>query len=388
MFQAFLVPLLSASLLWSGARSASYVAVVGVATAGVAERSAKAAERSGCPHYRSNPICRPLTRRPVVSPNSRTWADVNFQPGRNSVPAFNANTGIAGLAPFTQTRDGADPPIGHVSNGSRVIPQVVVCDRADWSKHICTAQKLERATVDFPADAEPAGNSDHHYTWLDERKRGNFDCWLCARPTIPRAEIHVGGLGFCPWDKHARGDELGDGTDCSNSTATNIETSLGSIALADFTAAAADPVHGNFGHAIAFSALCADPTFVFPATASDGANTNAFPACAAYLGPRRRPPQGTRVFLDKSDSEIDALDLPGYNKAWLRTLDREHYGGIITDTAWDGAPGLSPAYQRDDFAEQAKEAGIEPSPFARIPINLGSLDLHRDMRFCRSGDCR
>ena len=195
-------------------------------------------------------------------------------------------------------------------------------------------------------------------------------------------------MGSAHGDKEARGDELGDGTDCSNSTATNIETSLGSIAQADFTAAAADVVHGTFGHAIAFATLCADTTFVFPATASDGANSNSYAACSANLGPHRRPPQGTRVFLDRSDREIDALDLPDYNKAWLRTLDREHYGGIITDTNWEGAPGLSPAFQRDDFAVEAKAAGIEPSPFAQVPIKLGSLDLNRDMRFCATGDCR
>ncbi len=344
--------------------------------------------RDGCPHYRSNPICRPLPAAPVVSPNSRTWANADFQSDRNRMPSFNANTGIDALGPFTQTQDGSDPPVGRVSADSRTVAQVVVCDRVPWGEHICSAQKLSRATVDFPEGAEPAGNSDHHYTWLDERKRGNWDCWLCARPGAPGAVIHVGGLGFCPWDKDARGDELGDGTNCSNSTATNIETTLGSIARADFTAAATDLEHGTFGHAIAFATLCADKSFVYPATASDGANTDTSAACAKFLGPHQRPPEGTRVFLDRSDREINALDLPPYTKAFWRTLDREHYGGIITDTNWSGAPGLSPAFQRDDFSAQAKEANVTAGPFAQIPIGLGSLDLNADMRFCSSGDCR
>ena len=177
----------------------SFVTQAPAMVARVADVSKSTAERPGCLHYRTNPICRPLPSKPALSPNSRTWAHVDFQSGRNYIPNFNANTGIDTLAPFSQKRDGSDPPVGHVSNGSRVVPQVVVCDRADWSKQICSAQKLERATVDFPAGAEPAGNSDHHYTWLDERKRGNWDCWLCSRPTTPGAEIHVGGLGFCSW---------------------------------------------------------------------------------------------------------------------------------------------------------------------------------------------
>ncbi len=344
--------------------------------------------RSGCEHYRTNPICRPLPREPVISPYSHAWAAAEFQTGRDYFSSFGANTGIMRLGPFTLSKDGSDPPVGHVTAGSAVVAQVVACDRAAWSSHTCEAQKMNGATVNFPVGAEPAGNSDHHYSWLDDVKRGNFDCWLCARPTSPGAVIHVGGLGFCPWDKNAPGDELGDGTSCSNATATNIETTLGSIAEADFSASAEDPVHGTFGHAIAFSALCADTTFVFPATASDGSNTNGTAACASYLGAHGRPPEGTRLFLDMSDEAVDALPLPSYNKAWLRTLDREHYGGIITDTNWDGAPGLSAAYRRDDFAPEARAAGVTPSPFAAIPIDLASVNLARDIRFCASGDCR
>jgi hypothetical protein len=358
-----------------------------VAASPVAIRAAADSGRSGCPHYRTNPICRPLPHDPVVSPYSRAWADAEFQSGRDRLPSFNANTGIDALHPFEQTKDGSDPPVGHAFAG-HTVAQVVVCDRVPWGEHICSAQKLSGATVRFPQGAEPAGNSDHHYTWLDDEKRGNWDCWLCNRPTTPGAQIHVGGLGFCPWDKTTPGDELGTGTDCSNATATNIETTLGSVAQTDFTAAEADPEHGTFGHAIAFSALCADPSFVAPASASDGANTNGTAACAKFLGAHQRPPEGTRVYLAMSDREVDALSLPAYDKAFLRTLDREHYGGIVTDTNWSGAQGLSPAFRRDDFGAEAKEAGVVPAPFAQIPLELGSIDLGRDMRFCASGDCR
>lgn len=350
-------------------------------------RSSAGESGDGCPHYRSNPMCRPLPKHPHLSAHDRAWAALLFQPTRDYLPGFNAGVGLARSHPFSDRRDGSDPPLAHASRET-MVPQVVACDRVPWGAWSCGRAHLDGATVDFPADTEPAGNTDHHLAWTDPARRGNFNCWLCVPPGPPHATIHIGTLGFCSWDGARRGDDRGTGTGCSGATATDIENTIGSITAADFARAERDREHGTFGHALSVAALCADPSFVYPATASDGKNTDASSACAGHLGAGDRPPEGTRIFLDRSDAEIDALALPQYNKAWLRTLDREHYGATIVDTNWQGAPGISAAYQRDDFSAQAREAGIVPSSYAAIPLALDTLELVRDVRFCASGDCR
>jgi len=332
-------------------------------------------------------MCHALPGRPRISPHSDAWAALLFQPTRDYVSSFNANHSLEANHPFGESHDIADPPLADALR-EPLVPQIVACDAAPWSAALCAREHLQGATVGFPSRTEPAGNSDHHLAWTDPVRRGNWNCWLCARPGPPGATIHVGALGFCAWDRRRRGDELGSGTGCSNARATDIEDALGSIAASDFTRAEADPRHGTFGHALAVSALCADTSFVYPATASDGKNTDVTPACARHLTRGQRPPEGTRLFLDRSDAQVDALPLKPYVKAWLRTLDREHFGATIVDTNWPGAPGISAAYRRDDFSAQAREAGVPSSALAQIPIELDSMRLAREIRFCASGDCR
>ncbi len=333
-------------------------------------------DASSCTHFVSNPICRQLPARPNVSSYSSAWAALEFQSGHNFVPSFNAKVGPD---PFHESQDGSDPPLGELTSGGASLSVVIACDAAAWGPSVCGANGIANKTLAVPANFMPAGNSDHHYSFNDDAARKEYDFWLVQNiPTGSGQTVHIGAGGVCAWS--------GDGTNCSGSNATNIAGSLGSITSADFARGEAGP-HGSFGHAISFSTLCADPSYVYPASASDGANTNGSAACAGHTGSKGRPPEGTRVYLDMSDDQVDAMNLPAYAKAWWRTLDREHQGGLIADTNWAGAPGLSPAFGREDFSQQAREAGVNPVPFAQVPIAPGTIDLARDIKFCSNGTC-
>ena len=183
--------------------------------------------------------------------------------------------------------------------------------------------------------------------------------------------------GACAYD--------GDGTDCSGSTATGIATSLGAIDPRDVKRAEKN-AHGTLPYAIATSALCASPTWVYPASFSDGANTDNTPACHDGTKPNGRPPEGTRYFLDMSDADVNATSNPPYAKVILRTLDREHFGGTITDTNWAGAPGLSFAFLRDGWAAYAN-LGLPATGSVPLPITSNGIDLASKLRFCANGTC-
>jgi len=334
-------------------------------------------DESSCTHFVANPVCHQLPAHPNVSANSSAWASLEFQPGRNYIPSFNAKVGPH---PFADSSDSSDPPLDELTTGGASIPQVIDCDLSSWGRWACGQSGIQGKTLNVPAAMQPAGNSDHHYSFNDDRARGEYDFWLVRNvPGSPGSTLHMGSGGFCDWSR--------DGTACSGSNATKIAGSLGSITEADFVRAESNPVHGSFGHAISFATLCADPSFVYPATASDGTNTNGSAACNGHTGAHERPPEGTRVYLDRSDEQVDAMNLPAYAKAWWRTLDREHEGGFIADTNWSGAPGLSPAFQRQDFSQQAREAGVNPVPYAKVPLGVGTIDMARDIKFCANGTC-
>lgn len=332
---------------------------------------------TGCPHFQTNPICIPLPASPKVSESSEAWQALLFQPGRVYFPSFNA------IVPPNSSNDPRDGslPLDDLPAGGQTIAQVIDCDEVSWGVQTCTnnGAKLQGKTIHVPSTMTVAGNSDHHYGWNDESKRGEYNLWLAKTPGARGGKMHVGGSGFCPWS--------GNGTGCSGATATGLPISLGTVHAYALKAAEADREHGNLGYAIATTALCADPSWVFPATYSDGSNTNSTGACAGHLGPGQRPPEGVRWFLNKTDAQINATHNAPYVKVLLRTMDRQHYGGIITDTNWAGAPGLTPQFDRGDYSFAAREAGIEPVPFAHVPFTLEGIDLRTDVKFCTNGSC-
>ncbi len=328
-----------------------------------------------CGNFAANPICHQLPSNPRISSKNKAWQKLEFS-GRNYFGPLNTGR-LSGGTHFSDRDDGAYP-LDDLRPGDPSVSNVVTCDGSSWGINTCNGAGIEGKTIRLPVRADPAGSSDHHYSWNDYAAHGEYDFWLAAPPVAHGGTLHIGAGGFCKWG--------GDGTGCSGSTATNIATSLGAIDPALLRAGERD-AHGTLGYAIAASTVCADVTYVYPATASDGANTNDSPPCVGSTGPAARPPEGTRWFLNKSDDDINATRNLPYVKVLLRTMDREHYGGMITDTNWAGAPGLSPAAKRGDWSFTVQELGQSSSDDRAVPITVDGITLENDVEFCSNGTC-
>ncbi len=319
-------------------------------------------------------MCRTLPANPSVSPSSGAWASLEFQAGRNAFGGLRLSNAAT---PFDDPNDDSEP-LDELLPGEATIVQTIACDAVSWGPSLCRSTHMQGRALNVPAGMMPEGNADHHYSYDDPSAGGEYDFWLAQRPGAPGATMHVGGAGFCAWGT--------DGTGCSDSTATNIATSLGGLDATLLANAESSP-NGTLPYALAVAALCADPSYVYPATSSDGANTDATPACAANTSAGARPPEGTRWFLDLSDADIDATPYAPYVKVILRTLDRQHYGGLIVDSNWSGAPGLSVEYHRGNYAFAAAEASLAYGTDVSLPIATPGLDLAKHVAFCTNGTC-
>jgi hypothetical protein len=318
-------------------------------------------------------MCRPLPTNPHVSPYSAAWVALQAQPGH--APEFARLAVTFGPARPGDRYDGSYPVYADAGVAGSVV-HVVRCSGVSYSAFVCAKTRIEGARIRIPRDAFPEGNADRHISIEDDVAKRELDFWGASKPSdVPDSPFDTLTGGQCAFD--------GSGTDCSGSTATNIATSLGALDPRDIAAAESDP-HGTLSSAVATDALCASPTWVYPATFSDGGNTDATPACRGALGPHGRPPEGTRFFLDLSDADVNATSNAPYVKVVLRTLDREHFGGTITDTNWPGAPGLAFGYVRDGWSALARE---RPWFQRGLPITTNGIDLAKKQRFCMNGTC-
>ncbi len=326
-----------------------------------------------CRHFATNPMCRQLPANPSVSPYSAAWAALQARPGQP--PEFARLTVAFGTARPLDRDDGSLPLYADAGNAGSVA-HVVRCSGLPYSAFVCRKTGVASLRIRIPRGAFPQGGDDRHLSIEDDAAKREYDFWGASMPSdVPDSPFDTKTGGQCAYD--------GDGTDCSGSTATGIATSLGAIDPRALVAAEADP-HGTLPSAIATSALCASRTWVYPATFSDGGNTDATPACKGALGANGRPPEGTRFFLDLSDADVNATSNAPYVKVVLRTLDREHFGGTITDTNWSGAPGLAFNFLRDGWSALASERPI----FTRdLPITTNGIDLAKTLRFCTNGTC-
>ncbi len=330
---------------------------------------------TSCVYFASNPMCKPLPARPAVAANSASWAAVLFQSGKDHFAGFDVTQNT------NDTNDGAEP-VAMMTSSNVLGATTFDCDKESYSKYTCdTKVQMQNRTVNFPSGMHLQGGSDHHESWEDSVHGMEVDTWLSDRLTGTGSD-NVGGAGECAWGS--------DGTGCSGSTATDIATSLGNIVAEDIVTAELDPVHGSLPYAISVSAVCADTSFVYPATSSDGANTNGSSACAGHTASGQRPPEGSRWFIALHDADINATSNAPYVKVILRTMDEDHYGGLITDTNWSGAPGLSPQARWGTYAEWQPiltEAGLPASGNQNVPITTNGIDLSKVVTFCSNGTC-
>lgn len=317
-------------------------------------------------------MCAPLPASKSIAANSNSWSSLLFQSGHNYLQSIEVTNDVGDV-------NDASEPLYPLSGGAPAYSETIACDVVSWSNYVCGITNQNGAVINVPTNIVPAANSDHHASIADYARGGEEDFWLFPTSGLTNnGTIHVGGAGFCPWS--------GDGTNCSGATATSIATSLGGIDPVDLQNAESSAT-GSLPVAISVSALCADPSYVYPAVGSDGSNTNGSSACSGYTGSGQRPPEGTRAYLDKSDADIDATNNAPYVKAILRTMDRDHLGMTVTDTNWSGAPGLAPQYRKGDWSFARSEAGLSLSGTVSLPITTNGIDLSTAVRFCSNGTC-
>lgn len=167
---------------------------------------------------------------------------------------------------------------------------------------------VEGARVRIPDAARVPGGTDHHLSVVDQATGWEYDFWGV------RSKPAGGGRLVVRWGGKTRidGDGLGSGA-----VAAGYGTLAGTLRAEELQA-------GVINHALAMTVLCDSGGYVYPA---DAVST---PCSALGRSNKDAPALGMRFQLAMRPSQIDALDVPGYQKTLLRAMAR--YGMYVTDT--------------------------------------------------------
>ncbi len=177
----------------------------------------------------------------------------------------------------------------------------------------CTGQvgqcEVEGMTVRIPDAARPAGGGDAHLAVVDQSSGWEYDFdWVQDKPA-------GGGTLTVSWGGRTRidGDGLG-----SDATAAHFGLLAGIIRAQEMAA-------GQINHALFMMVGCTAHAYLYPADgfAYDCADQTDAPAVGQYF------------WLQMTDTEIDALDVPDWKKTILRALSR--YGAFVGDTGGNEA---------------------------------------------------
>jgi hypothetical protein len=188
---------------------------------------------------------------------------------------------------------------------------------------------LEGIGIRIPAGAQVEGGvaadplkslysrPDAHITVIDQPARLEYDLWQVQTSPLPAS----GGPLNVSWGGITRID--GDGVAFAGSgTGAGVGDEAGRLRAEELLA-------GRIDHAIAIVIDCSNGRFVYPANASGQ-------TCAQVgLSMVDAPPMGTRLQLNMTEAEIEALPVPAWKKIVLRAM--VEYGMIMTDT---GTPHL------------------------------------------------
>ena len=195
-------------------------------------------------------------------------------------------------------------------------------DSADPPYTIRCAQWVQSCEVDgmrvqIPGNALPAGGSDAHMAVIDADSGWEYDFWQVRTVPLPPlgGTVHIGHGGRTRWGGGGA-DGLG-----SNATAAHFGLSAGVIRAEEWEGAALR--EGAIGHALFAGVSCTNGKSVYPADPGTSGT-----ACAHHR--KQAPPLGTRYQLKLTNAQIDALRVPAWKSAILKTL--AHYGMIVGDT--------------------------------------------------------
>jgi hypothetical protein len=265
-----------------------------------------------------------------------SWTDDS-----SSSPRF-----VAGLA---ETANDYDHPV-YFSKPSD--PTYTVNCTASWGP--C---EIEGATLHIPSEALPAGGSDGHMAVIDQASGWEYDFWQVRQKPAGGGTLTVSWGGRTAID----GDGLG-----SPATAGNFGLAAGIIRPEELAA-------GQIDHALFMVVKCTNGTSVWPAGPDSGRS------CSSMgLSNAGAPAMGQHFYLDLSDSQIEALPDPAWQKTILLAMAR--YGLYVGDTGGgflklESGASYTSFGQADPWAKVAESAGISPWREPSTGKNTYTFDL-------------
>jgi hypothetical protein len=226
-----------------------------------------------------------------------------------------------------------------------------------WFTLHCTENwgrcRPEGDKIQIPDEAMIPTGSDGHMTVVDPKTGIEYDFWQVQRK--PKG----GGTLTFSW---------GDKTSIYGN-AVGVHSNAGDFAEMAGLIRAEELAAGRIDHALFLFVTCDNGTSVYPAKAIGQA--------CDWIGRSNKdaPPMGTRIKLDMTPAEIDALAVPEWRKTIFRAM--AEYGMIIGDTGgeWglklEGGITYTSFGYKDKFVDFAKKMGIPySSEYDRWIFNL------------------
>ncbi|MFI5123654.1 MAG: hypothetical protein ACHQJ5_12235, partial [Vicinamibacteria bacterium] len=172
---------------------------------------------------------------------------------------------------------------------------------------------VEGMRVAIPDAARAAGGGDAHLSVIDQASGWEYDFWSV------RSKPKGGGVLEIGWGGRTRIDA--DGLD-SPATAAHFGLAAGVIRPAELAA-------GEINHALFMGVRCTNGTSVYPAGPDSGRS------CSELgLSNQNAPAMGQHLFLNMTDAEIAAQQVPEWQKTILTAM--ADYGMYVGDTGGGG----------------------------------------------------
>jgi hypothetical protein len=242
------------------------------------------------PYGADSPFNRRVPPDPTVVPNSQAIVDRVLAMGP--------------IAPLVVSPDAASDWYHPVYYSAPTDPLFTVHCTRPWGR--C---EVEGMTVRIPDAARPADGSDAHLAVVDRTTGWEYDFWRVQDKPSGGGTLTIGWGGQTRID----GDGLG-----SDATAAHFGLLAGIIR-------APEMARGRIDHALFMMVGCTSHQIVYPAGgyAADCADQTDAPAV------------GQHFWLEMTEAEIEALDLPDWKQTILVALSR--YGAYVGDTGGNEA---------------------------------------------------
>ena len=298
------------------------------------------------PYADSSPFNKPLPADPKIAASSSRIVDRII----DNVPYGTSNGGIARDNRPNHLVVHKDGSSGEPTYYSRPTDPLFTlhCTYTRWG--VCP---LEGRQVRIPVGAQTEGNQaaantnstgeywtqpDAHMTIVDQDTNTEFDLWQVHTNPIPAGggDLYFSWGGLTDFDGNGlASDELkkdSSGNPVPNAvvgdaTAARFGSLAGRVRAEEFAA-------GEINHALFIGVDCDSNSYVYPARKSGRPCSQVTLPDGSKLSNTDAPPMGTRLQLNMTASEIDALPVPKWKKTLLRAM-HEH-GAYIGDTGSRG----------------------------------------------------